>query len=89
MNRATVAAVCAGAIIGAAGTGQIARLRAQDAPAPLTSTTPGEPRVLSGDDIGFQLSPGSSVDKPSGRFVVRIDGKWVEAHVAPVITLLR
>jgi hypothetical protein len=45
--------------------------------------------VLSGDDIGFQLSPGSSADQPSGRFVVRIEGKWVEARVAPVMTLLR
>jgi hypothetical protein len=45
--------------------------------------------VLSGDDIGFQLSPGSSADQPSGRFVVRIEGTGVVARVAPVVTRLR
>jgi hypothetical protein len=88
MNRATFAALCAGVIIGAAGMGQIGRLSAQSAPA-APKVTYIERTVLSGDDIGFQLSQGSSADQPSGRFVVRIDGKWVEPRVTPAITLLR
>jgi hypothetical protein len=39
----------------------------------------GEPQVLTGDDIGFRLE-GSQANGPRGRFVVRVNGKWVDAQ---------
>jgi hypothetical protein len=36
------------------------------------------PVILSGPDVGFRLD-GPVIDgRPTGRFVVRIDGRWVE-----------
>ena len=40
---------------------------------------PGEAQVLSGNDIGFRLD-GSQANGPRGTLVVRVNGKWVEAH---------
>jgi hypothetical protein len=39
-----------------------------------------EPIVLSGSDIGFRVE-GRAGAIPSGRFVVRMGGQWVEPHV--------
>ncbi len=38
-----------------------------------------ETQVLSGNDIGFRLE-GSQANGPRGRFVVRVNGKWVDAQ---------
>jgi hypothetical protein len=37
------------------------------------------PVVLSGSDIGFRVE-GRRGNTPSGRFVVRINGQWVEVE---------
>jgi hypothetical protein len=37
------------------------------------------PVILSGPDVGFRLDgPALTDGRPTGRFVVRIDGRWVE-----------
>jgi hypothetical protein len=37
------------------------------------------PIILSGQDIGFRLDgPALTDGRPTGRLVVRIDGRWVE-----------
>lgn len=46
------------------------------------------PRVLSGPDIGFQLT-GQRKGKPVGRLVVRIDGEWKDAAFEHVVTPLK
>jgi hypothetical protein len=43
--------------------------------------------VLSGDNIGFRVESRKG-STPVGRFVVRVDGKWVEAEFAPGLRLL-
>ena len=41
------------------------------------------PVILSGPDIGFRLDVQGLADgRPTGRLVVRIDGRWVEAQWA-------
>jgi hypothetical protein len=40
----------------------------------------GEPRVLSGPDIGFRIDGVNPAGEPVGALVVRIDGKWIEAR---------
>ena len=42
---------------------------------------PGLPYVLSGADIGFQVT-GTKGDRPVGRLVVRVNGEWKEAEFA-------
>lgn len=49
------------------------------------SNSRGLPYVLSGPDVGFRIERMRS-DTPVGRIVVRIDGKWVDAELAPVVT---
>jgi hypothetical protein len=39
-------------------------------------------QVVSGDDIGFRIDRKRG-EVPVGVFVVRIDGKWVEAEFSP------
>jgi hypothetical protein len=52
-------------------------------------TDPVTPMVVSGDDIGFRLE-GRRGSAAVGRFVVRVDGQWVDAveamGVKPVTT---
>lgn len=37
------------------------------------------PRVLSGNDLGFRVEgPGRDGRSVTGKFVVRIDGEWIE-----------
>jgi hypothetical protein len=43
-----------------------------------------EPRVMSGEDVGFRVE-GMQGDQPAGAIVIRVNGKWVEARLAPVI----
>ena len=41
------------------------------------------PVILSGPDIGFRLDgPALTDGRPTGRLVVRIDGRWVETQWA-------
>ena len=42
-----------------------------------------EPRVLSGNDIGFRLEGTNPKGEPIGTLVVRINGQWVEPRDAP------
>jgi hypothetical protein len=55
-------------------------------PAPMIQASPGQPygRIISGEDIGFQLVRGQSVGpgQVAGRLMVRIDGQWFEASGA-------
>ena len=37
-----------------------------------------EPRVLSGDDVGFRVEGQDLSGKPSGTLMVRINGNWME-----------
>ena len=50
---------------------------------------PTEPRVLSGDDIGFRVE-GTDLrtGNPTGTLVVRIDGKWIAISPAGGVRLL-
>jgi hypothetical protein len=50
------------------------------ATAQLRGTTPVPPRIISGPDIGFRIE-GQQGNIPVGKFVVRIDGQWVEAQL--------
>jgi hypothetical protein len=45
---------------------------------------PAQPRILSGNDIGFRLDGTDRLTgRPTGRIVVRLNGQWVEP-VAPI-----
>jgi hypothetical protein len=49
----------------------------------------GKPEViLTGDDLGFRLE-GHQGGARTGTFVVRIDGKWVEARSAVKVVPVR
>ena len=37
-----------------------------------------EPRILSGEDIGFRVEGMDLSGKPMGTLVIRVNGKWVE-----------
>jgi len=40
-------------------------------------------QILSGPDLGFRVQPGTNDGKTvKGTFVVRMNGQWVEAHMA-------
>lgn len=41
-------------------------------------TRSSQPQVLSGGDIGFRVEGTDFRGRPSGTFVVRINGTWVE-----------
>jgi hypothetical protein len=49
---------------------------ALQAQVPIPTPNPN-PTVLSGSDIGFQVDS-TTGGIPTGRFVVKVDGKWVE-----------
>ena len=44
-----------------------------------------EPRVLSGDDIGFRVEGQDWSGNPTGTLVVRINDEWLEVGYAPVL----
>jgi hypothetical protein len=50
-------------------------------PAPRSPGTNAQPTVISGPDLGFRVD-GHKGNAPLGRFVVRIDGQWVEIEEA-------
>lgn len=41
-----------------------------------------EPKVTSGEDVGFRVE-GMIGDQPAGTIVVRVNGQWFEAQFAP------
>jgi hypothetical protein len=41
-----------------------------------------EPKVMTGDDVGFRVE-GMYGPEPAGTIVVRVNGQWVEASLAP------
>jgi hypothetical protein len=60
-------------------------------PTPTLGARPGEP-IITGADIGFQRVPtGASGDpeRVSGRWMVRINGQWIETTTAPSVRLAR
>jgi hypothetical protein len=42
-----------------------------------------ELRIVSGADVGFRIDGTDQSGKPVGRWMIRVDGKWVEASTAP------
>jgi hypothetical protein len=42
-------------------------------------------KILSGADIGFRVEGTDMSGKPTGTFMVRIDGRWVEISAGPVL----
>jgi len=52
------------------------------ATAQVTAVKPVTPRVMSGEDIGFRVEALRGAT-PVGRLVVKVNGQWVEADVAP------
>lgn len=52
-------------------------------PAQVRPVEPVAPRVMSGPDIGFRVE-GLRGERVVGRFVVRVDGRWVEAEPTTV-----
>jgi hypothetical protein len=52
------------------------------ATAQVTAAKPVPPRVMSGEDIGFRVESLRGAT-PVGRLVIKVNGNWVEADVAP------
>ena len=50
---------------------------------PLPNTRPEESTVLSGADLGFRVET-TGPDGVTGKLVVRVNGKWVEAKASGV-----
>ena len=48
--------------------------------------TQSEKRVIAGGDLGFQVERQDRDGSPIGKLVVRINGKWVEAGFAAVVS---
>ena len=48
--------------------------------------TPFEPKLFTGDDIGFMVT---KPDSSEGILVIRIDGAWVQAKNAGQVVLLK
>jgi hypothetical protein len=40
-------------------------------------------RIVSGSDVGFRVEGKDVAGRPMGRWMVRIDGQWVEAVDTP------
>ena len=45
----------------------------------------GDNRVLSGNDVGFRVEAIDASGVPMGRWVVKINGRWVETQPAPTV----
>ena len=54
-------------------------------PIPTPNSTP---TIISGPDIGFQVEA-TSGGVPSGRLVVKVNGKWVEPKYSTSLRLLK
>ena len=48
-----------------------------------------QPRVLSGDDVGFRIEGINAMGRPFGRWVIRVNGEWVEVGSQPAVHRLR
>jgi hypothetical protein len=46
-----------------------------------------EPRVISGNDLGFRVNSAGKNGVPVGALVVRIDGKWVDTELSPKMAM--
>lgn len=44
-----------------------------------------EYRILTGSDIGFRVEGTDVSGKPSGTFMIRVEGRWVEMGAAPIV----
>lgn len=44
-----------------------------------------EPRVISGNDIGFRMDGTDINGRPTGVWVIRVDGRWVEQGMSSTI----
>ena len=53
--------------------------------AALTQRGGGDPKVISGSDFGFMVENVERDGTPIGRFVVRVDGKWVTPHASGMV----
>jgi len=56
-------------------------------PRPAPSQVPPQKRVFSGPDLGFRVDARKG-NTPIGRFVVRVDGQWVEIEESASIRRL-
>lgn len=56
-------------------------------PQPRSAPSPLQPTVISGTDLGFRVDARKG-NTPIGRFVVRIDGRWVEIEESATIRRL-
>ena len=45
--------------------------------------SPREYRMLSGADVGFRVEGTDPSGKPTGTWMVRIDGQWIETSAMP------
>ncbi len=58
-----------------------------------TQTAPGDaagsPVVFSGNDLGFRVDGMDGNGNPTGTFVVRMRGAWLEVSHAPVVRPLK
>jgi hypothetical protein len=56
----------------------------------LAQTGPTEPRIVSGNDIGFRVEGADPrTGGPVGRLMIRVNGEWVEAGSAGAVRLLK
>lgn len=54
-------------------------------PAPMPRR-PGQQRIVTGNDIGFRVEGvDARTGRPTGTFVIRIDGEWVEVGSSPSV----
>jgi hypothetical protein len=48
-----------------------------------------EPRIVSGEDVGFKVEGVDWNGRPIGTLVIRVDGKWLETGVEMDVRPLR
>jgi len=86
MNRRLIVGLCAAWIVSLVGVGLWAQGDLQRVPTPTEGQPVGD--VISGENIGFQrLAAPTQAGKVVGRWMVRVNGKWVEAQ--PHISVTR
>lgn len=55
----------------------------------LAQTAQPQPRIVSGDDIGFRVDSTDRTGRPVGTLMVRVNGEWVEAGWSGGVRLLK
>jgi hypothetical protein len=56
----------------------------------LAQTSQSEPRIVSGDDIGFRVEGTEPrTGRPTGTLMLRMDGEWVEAGWSGGVRLIK